>query len=191
MRFPLRWMLDHGSAVLRYVRQPRRDQLIAQLPTATALAFRLLLTYPEDTVGAWINTHCLAVAPETLVSEALERLRQSPESVGPYLYVVDADRRLQGMAAMADLLRAGRGATVAQTMQPARHRLSARASLAAAHQHQGWKEYHALPVLQCRPAGRGAAPRPPTPPASTSARRSASRVRPDRLTGAAGAVAPR
>jgi magnesium transporter len=137
-----------GSAMLRYVRQPRRDQLIAQLPTTAALAFRLLLTYPEDTVGAWINTHCLAVSPETPVSEALERLRQSPESAGTFLYVVDADWRLKGMAAITDLLRAGRGTAVAQTMQPARHRLSARASLAAAHQHQGWKEYHALPVLE-------------------------------------------
>lgn len=137
-----------GSAMLRYVRQPRRDQLIAQLPTTAALAFRLLLTYPEDTVGAWINTHCLAVSPETPVSEALERLRQSPESAGTFLYVVDADWRLKGMAAITDLLRAGRGTAVAQTMQPARHHLSARASLAAAHQHQGWKEYHALPVLE-------------------------------------------
>ncbi|MDH3309428.1 MAG: CBS domain-containing protein [Gammaproteobacteria bacterium] len=137
-----------GSAVLRYVRQPRRDQLIAQLPTTAALAFRLLLTYPEDTVGAWINTHCLAVTPETPASEALERLRQSPESAGTYLYVVDADWRLKGMAAITDLLRAGRGTTVAQSMQSVRHRLSARASLAAAHQHQGWKEYHALPVLE-------------------------------------------
>ncbi|MDH5513462.1 MAG: CBS domain-containing protein, partial [Gammaproteobacteria bacterium] len=94
-----------GSAILRYVRQPQREQLIAQLPTAAALAFRLLLTYPEDTVGAWINPHCVAVTPETPVSEALERLRQSPESAGTYMYVVDADRRLQGMAALTDLLR--------------------------------------------------------------------------------------
>jgi Mg/Co/Ni transporter MgtE len=137
-----------GAAILRYVRQPRRDQLITQLPTASALAFRLLLTYPEDTVGAWINPHSLAVTPETPVSEALERLRQSPESAGSYLYVVDADQRLQGMAVLTELLRAGRGATVAQTMRPVRHRLSARASLAAAHEHKGWQEYHALPVLE-------------------------------------------
>ncbi len=137
-----------GTAILRYVGQPRRDQLIAQLPTASALAFRLLLTYPEDTVGAWINPHSLAVTPETPVSETLERLRQSPESAGTYLYVIDADQRLRGMVLLTELLRAGRGATVAQMMRPMRRHLSARASLAAAHEHAGWREYHALPVLE-------------------------------------------
>ena len=137
-----------GTTILRYVSPPRRDHLIAQLPTTSALAFRLLLTYPEDTVGAWINPHSLAVTPETSASEALERLRQSPEPAGAYLYVVDSEQRLQGMIMLTELLRAGRGTTVAQMMRPMRHRLSARASLAAAHEHVGWQEYHALPVLE-------------------------------------------
>ena len=53
-----------------------------------------------------------------------------------------------GMVMLVDLLRAGRGATVAQLMRPTRHHLSARASLAAAHEHRGWREYHALPVME-------------------------------------------
>lgn len=139
-----------GSAILRYVGQPRRDQLIAQLPTTSALAFRLLLTYPEDTVGAWINPHSLAVTPETSVSEAIERLRQSPESAGTCLYVVDPEQHLRGTALLVDLLRAGRGTTVAQVMRPVRHHLSARASLLAAHEHPGWRELSALPVVERR-----------------------------------------
>lgn len=137
-----------GSAILRYVGHPRRDQLIAQLPTTAALAFRLLLTYPEDTVGAWINPHSLAFTPETPASEAIERLRQSSESSGAYLYVVNAEQRLQGMVLLTELLRAGRGTTIAQMMRPMRHHLSARSSLAAAHEQAGWQEYHALPVLE-------------------------------------------
>jgi len=137
-----------GTAMLRYVNPRRREQLVTQLPTASALAFRLLLTYPEDTVGAWINPHCLAVTPDTPVSEALERLRQSSESTVTYLFVVNADQRLQGIAVITDLLRAGRGATVARVMRPPRHHLSARASLSAARDSDGWQEFHALPVVE-------------------------------------------
>lgn len=137
-----------GTAMLRYVGQRRREQLIAQLPTTSALAFRLLLTYPEDTVGAWINPHSLAVTPDTPVSEALDRLRQSSESAGAYLYVVNADQRLLGLVVLVDLLRSGRSVTVAQMMQTSRHHLSARASLAAARDHEGWQEFHALPVVE-------------------------------------------
>ena len=137
-----------GTAMLRYVGQRRREQLITQLPTTSALAFRLLLTYPEDTVGAWINPHSLAVTPDTPVSEALDRLRQSSESAGTYLYVVNSDQRLLGLARLVDLLRAGRGVPVSQMMHTSRHHLSARASLAAARDHQGWQEFHALPVVE-------------------------------------------
>ena len=137
-----------GTAMLRYVEHRRREQLVTQLPTASALAFRLLLTYPEDTVGAWINPHCLAVTPDTPVNEALERLRQSSESAGTYLFVVNTDQRLRGIATITDLLRAGRGATIAQVMRPPRHHLSARASLSAARDHEGWQEFHALPVVE-------------------------------------------
>lgn len=137
-----------GTAILRYVSQPRRDQLIAQLPTTSALAFRLLLTYPEDTIGAWINPHSLAVTPETSVSEAIERLRQSAEPGGACIYAVDSEQRLRGVALLVDLLRAGRGASVAQVMHPVRHQLNARASLAAAHEHPGWRELSVLPVVE-------------------------------------------
>lgn len=136
-----------GTGMLRYVEPTRREQLIGQLPTAAALAFRLLLAYPEDTVGAWVNARALAMAPDTPASEALERLRQSTE---PHtgLYVVDPDHKLLGQLTLGDLFRAGRGLRVHQVMKPVRHHLSARASLAAARDHDGWNECSVLPVVE-------------------------------------------
>lgn len=137
-----------GTAILRYVSLPRRDQLVTQLPTASALAFRLLLTYPEDTVGAWINPFSLAVTPDTPAGDVLERLRQSSESSETYIYVINANQRLLGMVELVDLLRARRGITMEQLMRSTRHHLSARASLAAAFESDGWQESHALPVVE-------------------------------------------
>ena len=137
-----------GTAILRYVSLPRRDQLVTQLPTASAIAFRLLLTYPEDTVGAWINPHSLAVTPDTPAGDVLERLRQSSESCETYIYVINAKQRLLGMVELVDLLRARRGITVEQLMHSPRHHLSARASLAAGFASEGWQERHALPVVE-------------------------------------------
>ena len=45
-----------AAAVLRHVPEPRRTQLLDALPTATALACRALLGYPEDSVGACVDT---------------------------------------------------------------------------------------------------------------------------------------
>ena len=44
-----------GVALLRYFGAERRSRLLAQLPTALTLAYELLLGYPEDSVGAWMD----------------------------------------------------------------------------------------------------------------------------------------
>src|SRR6185503_3439466 len=46
--------------VLRYVPEARRSGLLQGLPTATALASRILLGYPDDSVGAWADPDFIA-----------------------------------------------------------------------------------------------------------------------------------
>lgn len=137
-----------GTAILRHLSAARRDRLVGELPTASALAFRFLLGYPEDAVGAWVQPHVLALPPDMSISTALDHVRQSPEAGGEFLYVIDTAQRLQGVVSLIDALRAGRGATLAQVMRPRRSTISARASLHAARAQAAWREHHTLPVVE-------------------------------------------
>ena len=137
-----------GAAVLRHFPEPRRAPLIAQLPTPTAMAFRLLLSYSADTVGGWMDPRVLAVPTDFAASAVLERVRLAePEFIGD-IYVLDQDQRLRGTVDVSDLLRVEGRDPVARSMRAAPHSLPARSPLAAVRDHAGWIDYRVLPVVE-------------------------------------------
>ena len=133
--------------VLRHIDEPRRGRLIAGLPTATALASRLLLGYPEDAVGAWADPHVLAFSGETRAGAALERLRAAEGSID-LVFVVNAGQRLVGAVALARLLRAPDTAPLDTVMARADAVLAAQTPLAGAASHPGWLAATSLPVIE-------------------------------------------
>jgi magnesium transporter len=134
-------------AVLRHVAEPRRSRLISGLPTAAALASKLLLGYVEDSVGAWTDPDVLALPGATRAAEALERVRHIDATV-QRVFVTGSDGRLEGWVPLPALLRAPEGATLASVMQRPDGVMSAKTPLAGALAHPGWESSSLLPVLE-------------------------------------------
>jgi magnesium transporter len=134
--------------VLRYVAEPRRTRLIEGLPTATALASRLLLGYPEDSVGAWMDPDVIALAPETPVRDALARVRDGEEAHVERLHTIDGERRLIGIVELATLLRAPGTTTLEVLMRKPSAVLTAMTPLTGAASQRGWERSSALPVVE-------------------------------------------
>lgn len=137
-----------GAAVLRDLPAVQRGALLKQLPTHTSLVIRLLLGYPDDTVGAYMTPTALAFSPETRIEETLERLRQSPDEAGCYLYVVDGDKRLLGFVPLAEAVRSDPAKPVSQIMTPGIHALPARTALASIRGNEAWDDFQTLPVVE-------------------------------------------
>ncbi len=141
-----------GVAALHYVPEARRDALLAQLPTALTLAFRLLLGYPEDTVGAWMNPRVLALPAGTTAEAALRQLGE--EDAGEQgdgdagIFVIDASQRLLGRAGLRDLMRAPSDAPLSRIMHKVKFTLPARTAIHAVEEHAGWDAYQLLPVVE-------------------------------------------
>jgi magnesium transporter len=134
-------------AVLRHLPEPRREQLIAGLPTATAFASTLLLGYAEDTLGAWADPDVVMLPADTRASHALERMQQEP-ATHSLVFVADGERRLAGIVNLGTLLQAPQGATLATLMQRPPHVLAAYAPLSATPDHPGWEHSSMLPVVE-------------------------------------------
>lgn len=134
-------------AVLRHVAEPRRSRLISGLPTAAALASKLLLGYVEDSVGAWTDPDVLALPGATRAADALERVRHIDATV-QRVFVTGSDGRLEGWVPLPALLRAPEGATLAAIMQRPDGVMSAKTPLAGALAHPGWERSSLLPVLE-------------------------------------------
>jgi magnesium transporter len=133
-------------SILRHVEEPRRSELIAGLPTASALAATLLLGYIDDSVGSCVDPDVIALPAGLGARDALERVRHA-DTRADRVFVVGEDRRLLGWIPIDTLLRAADTAQLASLLQEVPARLAAHASLAGARAHPGWRSSSTLPVL--------------------------------------------
>ena len=137
-----------GVAVLHYVPDVRRMALLAQMPTALALACRLLLGYPEDSVGAWMDPRALALPGDTTAAAALQQLRETDGDGDASLFVLGPGQRLLGVAALPDVLRAPDDTPLTKVMRKITGTLPARAPIRAVEGHAGWANTQRLPVVE-------------------------------------------
>lgn len=141
-----------GAAVLRHATASTRAQLLNLVPTGTALGLRMLLGYPGDVVGAWIDSRVPALPRNLTIRDALTRTRRATDEAGDYFYIVDTDQRLQGIVRLVHAIRANGRATLDTVMTRSVPTLPAGTSMSTAHTHAAWKDFHSLPVVD--PSGR-------------------------------------
>lgn len=135
------------AAILRHVAPELRSRLIAALPAPAAVAARMLLGFPEDSVGAWTDTGLVTVPAAASAATALDEVRAAPDSTLDQVYVVDAERRLAGCIGIHALLRADPRALAGSLARPTTATLSAMMTMTAARASTHWDRAQALPVL--------------------------------------------
>lgn len=137
-----------GVAVMHYLPEARRHALLAQLPTGMGMAFRLLLGYPQDTVGAWMDPRVVVLTGDTPAESALRRLREAQGEIDAVVFVVGAGQRLLGLVDLPELFRAAPDALLSRLMHKVRFTLPARASIHGVADHEGWDDFQMLPVVE-------------------------------------------
>lgn len=143
--------IQNAAAALRHMASPVRDTLLHGLPTQRAVACRLLLAYPDTSVGAWADPDVVDLQPDSRVEEAIIRLREkSASDIGDGVYVIDSASRLLGVVPLAVLFRAPGHVRLAGVMRPPRASLSAAMSVTTALRLAAWEESLSLPVIDGR-----------------------------------------
>lgn len=139
--------LDIAAGLLRRLNHSVQEQLLAQAAPEVAAPLRLLLQYPEGSAGALMDPRAFALPEDLAVSEALERVRQTPQHVLYYLYVVNREHTLVGVLNLRELMLASPTALLADVMRQSVARISARADRVIIVAHSAWRDVHALPVI--------------------------------------------
>jgi len=134
-------------AILRNVAEPLRATLLSGLPTTVAFAARLLLHYPDDSVGAWVDPDIVTLSPQQTVAVAVERITESRETVVEQVFVVDGEQQLVGVIPVHELLRAPRTSVLGSVMEKPPAVLTASATVNGAARRRGWQQASALPVI--------------------------------------------
>ncbi len=97
---------DEAADLLQDLPEERREELVDLMEKDEAKDVEELLTYPEDSAGGIMTTDLIALPAKFSAGAAIERLRElrpDPE-LTYYLYVVDAQGRLDGVISLRDLV---------------------------------------------------------------------------------------
>lgn len=139
--------VDTAAGYLRRLEPAPRDAILAAVAPPRARALRSLLRFREGTAGAVMDPDVLALPRDLSVAEALDRVRASARNARYNLYVVDRDDRLVGVLNMRELLVADADQNLESIMHEDVLRVPASADWRALVSHEGWREVHALPIV--------------------------------------------
>jgi magnesium transporter len=135
------------AALLRSLPTKTRQQQLKQLPRIRAKFLQLMLNYPATSVGAWMKPQVFTLPENSLVGQALNRIRHTTQSLQHKAYVLDREQHLSGEIPLPQLLQQPENTAIASLAQPVTDKLRARASLASVVDDPGWGRNTALPVV--------------------------------------------
>ncbi len=134
-------------SILRQIPELQRRKLVAGLPTTAAMVSRMLLHYPEDSIGAWVDPDILVLSADTTVAEAMERIANGSEPKVEQVFSVDREQRLVGAINVHELLRVPGTMLLSNIAQKPDALLIASATLGGALKRRGWHQSSSLPVM--------------------------------------------
>jgi Mg/Co/Ni transporter MgtE len=94
------------AAILRYVDNEERKRLIECVPKSRQILCKLLISYPENTVGALIETNVLIIDSQMTVADAMLRVKKQTYFDNHEVIIVNNKRKIVGKLSIFDLLRA-------------------------------------------------------------------------------------
>jgi len=111
---------DEAVDLLQDLSEEKREELIELMEEEEGADVEELLAYGEDSAGGIMTTDFLALPRDLTAGQAIDRLRelQPDPALVYYLYVVDAEGRLDGNISLRDLVVASPDTPLATIMNP-------------------------------------------------------------------------
>ena len=111
---------DEAVDLLQDLSEEKREELIELMDEEEGADVEELLAYPEDSAGGIMTTDFLALPRDLTTGQAIDRLRelQPDPALVYYLYVVDAEGRLDGNVSLRDLVVASPETALTAIMNP-------------------------------------------------------------------------
>src|SRR5256885_1923506 len=111
---------DEAADLLQDLSEERREELVELMDKEEAQDVEELLTHSEDSAGGIMTTDFVALPREFTAAQAIDELRaKKPDpQLTYYLYVVDAEGKLEGVLSLRDLVVAAPETKVSDIMDP-------------------------------------------------------------------------
>jgi len=136
------------AAIMRHSDKGLNKEILELLPERTKIACKLLLTYAENVVGAWMEVNITTLPDDCTVEDALSRLASEDTIINSdAVHVVDRERKLQGLVGVANLLRTSSNTPITKVMEKKCDAISGRTALMTAANHPVWAHQDTVAVI--------------------------------------------
>lgn len=139
--------VDVATRILRRADADLQEALLAHVDSKRATSIRSMLRFREGSAGALMDPDVLALPSVLSAREALRSVRKEAGLARYNLYVIDDTQRLVGALNLRELLLATGRLPLSDLMTRDPHRVVATMDRASLIAHPGWKDVHALPVV--------------------------------------------
>lgn len=139
-----------AAATLRLLMKEKRAELLDMMPAAKRRELNAVLAFPDDAVGAHMQTAIITVPENATLDAAIAAFKGEPEIEVNLIYIVDSSRKLRGVVKANMLLAASGQARVIDVADPDIEPISSRSRAEAVASLAQWDEYSELPVLNRR-----------------------------------------
>lgn len=138
---------QRGAAILRRVSKETRAALLKGMPADKRRPLELLLSYPENTVGARMDPLYPCLPEDLTLAEAVERVRDSRERNGLFWFSINRDQKLTGVVSVRELLSRDSGRRISETAHRVGQHVSALTDVASIGLSAELMRLNALPVI--------------------------------------------
>lgn len=144
--------LSDLAAIIRYMPNNEQIYLLNQLPLRKQTLCKMLIRYPEYSIGSMLETDILVVDQKMDVKDTLVRLRRKSFSYLQHIYVVNQARQLVGQFFIGDLLHSEPANLVSSLMHPVPHTISTSFDLHSAYKLELWGNQDTVAVVNRKQA---------------------------------------
>ena len=139
--------IERATALLRRMKEGFREQMIRTMSPIFANMTRLVLRYPEGTVGQDMSPNVFTVHQDMRVNEVITAIRNAADLLQHEVYVINDKQQLVGIVDVKLLLTSDDKEQMKAIMGSTGETLAARTSLNAVRTLPEWNHKERLPVL--------------------------------------------
>lgn len=139
--------VERGSLLLRRMKGNIRDQFIHAMSPVFSSMTRLVLRYPEGTVGQVMNPNVFSVHQNMNVNEVINVIKNSSELWHNEIFITDDKQQLAGVVDVRQLLTTDTNQPMKMIMKPPGECIPARARLDSIRNKPEWHYKENFPVI--------------------------------------------
>jgi len=136
-----------GISLLRFLPGSAKQTILKNLLPEKKVLLKKRLAYPQDLVGAWMDSDIPAVPKTTLVGDIRKSFRLAKKVIEYAPCVVNPDGTVIGLLSLARLITAKESVPVTNILERDFKAISDRATLQSISFLPHWNNYEALPVV--------------------------------------------